>query len=219
LNFEITVGGIVLAGGRSSRMGSAKAELPFGPERMLARVLRLLGEVVRPIVVVAAPSQEVRDLTPDVLVARDEREARGPLEGLRAGMAAVAPYADAVYATSCDVPLLAPAFVRAMIERLGDFDAAVPVEGEFAHPLAAVYRTSVLPEIERLLDADQLRPAYLFERVKTCRVPVAELTAVDPALSTLRNLNRRADYLAALAEAGLEADPAVLAALGMTDNG
>ena len=123
-------------------------------------------------------------------------------------------HADAAYATSCDVPLLVPAFVEQMIERLGENEIAVAVEGEFAHPLAAVYRTSVLPHIRELLAADRLRPAFLFDRVTTCRVPVEELRSVDPQLATLQNLNRPEDYLAALAAAGFQPDPAILAALG-----
>lgn len=207
------VAGIVLAGGKSSRMGLAKATLPFGPELMLQRVVRLLGSVVQPIVVVAAPAQELPPLAAHIVVARDKREARGPLEGLLAGLTAVAPYAGAAYATSCDVPLLSPDFVRAVIDQLDDADIVVPVEGEFAHPLAAVYRTTVLPHVRELLAADQLRPAFLFQRVGTCRIPVETLSAADPMLASLRNLNRPEDYLAALHEAGFEAAPAILAAL------
>lgn len=195
-------------------MGLAKATLPFGPELMLQRVVRLLSGVVRPIAVVAAPEQALPDLPADVLVTRDEREGRGPLQGLLAGLAAIEPHAAAAYATSCDVPLLAPDFVRAMIAELGDDDIAVPVEGDFPHPLAAVYRTTVLPHIRVLLAADQLRPVFLYDRVTTRRVPVEELKAADPELTTLRNLNRPEDYLAALTEAGLPPDPATLAALG-----
>jgi molybdopterin-guanine dinucleotide biosynthesis protein A len=209
----IRVGGIVLAGGRSTRMGLAKATLPFGPELMLPRVVRLLGEVVSPIVVVAAPRQQLPQLPAGTMIARDEREGRGPLEGLLAGLTAIAPHADAAYATSCDVPLLAPAFVRAMIGRLDDCEIAVPVEAHLQHPLAAVYRTTVLPRISELLAADRMRPAYLFDLVRTCRVPALELRAVDPDLSTLQNLNRPEDYLAALAKAGFAPDPATLAAL------
>src|SRR5438132_3807114 len=88
----IGLGGIVLAGGKSSRMGLAKATLPFGPELMLQRVVRLLGSVVQPIVVVAAPGQQLPPLADDVLLARDEHEARGPLEGLFAGLSAIAPH-------------------------------------------------------------------------------------------------------------------------------
>ncbi len=71
-------GGIVLCGGKSTRMGVAKATLPFGPETMLQRVVRLLGTVVSPIVVVAAREQELPALPAEVIVTRDEREAPGP---------------------------------------------------------------------------------------------------------------------------------------------
>ena len=211
---KIACGGIVLAGGRSSRMGLAKATLPFGPELMLQRVVRLLSEIVQPIVVVAAPGQMLPELPADVIVARDEREGRGPLEGLLAGLTAIEPYARAAYATSCDVPLLVTDFVRALLARLDDNEIVVPVEGQFPHPLAAVYRTSVLHHIRELLAADKLRPVFLYERMKTLRVPAEELKSADPELATLRNLNRPEDYLAALAEAGFTPDPAILAAIG-----
>ena len=85
----MTAGGIVLCGGKSTRMGVSKATLPFGPETMLQRVVRLLGTVVSPVVVVAAREQSLPELPDDITVARDEREQRGPLEGLRAGLTAL----------------------------------------------------------------------------------------------------------------------------------
>src|SRR6184192_1290702 len=100
----IRVGGIVLCGGRSSRMGRPKAWLPFGDELMLPRVARLLGEVVSPVVVVAALGQDVPPLPAGVEIVRDEREGRGPLEGLLAGLTALDGRADAAYLSSCDVP-------------------------------------------------------------------------------------------------------------------
>jgi len=199
-------GGVILCGGKSSRMGYPKAMLPFGPELMLQRVVRLLSEVVSPIVVVAAKDQELPDLPADAILARDERPERGPLEGLLAGLTPLVGRVEAAYATSCDVPLLAAAFVRHMIARLGDHDIAVPVEEKFQHPLAAVYRTTVVPHIAELLSHDQLRPVFLFDRVKTARVPVEELRAVDPELRTLANLNRPEEYFAALKTAGFAAE-------------
>ena len=199
----MTLAGIVLCGGKSTRRGVPKATLPFGPETMLQRVVRLLGTVVDPIVVVGARDQELPALPRAVLITRDEREARGPLEGLRAGLQALPADADAAYATSCDVPLLVPAFVPRMIELLGDHDIAVMTIDGFTHPLSAVYRRATLPHIDALLAQDRLRPAYLFEAVRTRRVTPEEMRDVDPELRTLRNLNTREDYLAALAEAGL----------------
>jgi molybdenum cofactor guanylyltransferase len=197
----VTAGGIVLCGGKSSRMGTSKALLPFGAETMLQRVVRLLGGVVAPIVVVAAVDQELPPLPPGVLMARDEREGRGPLQGLSAGLKALPPQVEAAYVTSCDVPLLVPAFVTEMLGFARDHDIALMEIDGFAHPLSAVYRRDVLPRVEELLAQDRLRPVFLFDMVRTRRVTPPEITA-DPDLLTLKNLNTPEDYKAALALAG-----------------
>lgn len=199
----MNVAGIVLCGGKSTRMGTSKADLPFGAETMLQRVVRLLGTVVRPIVVVAAREQALPELPEDVIVTRDEREARGPLEGLRAGLKALPDSVEAAYITSCDVPLLVPDFVTRMIDLLSENDIAVMEIDGFPHPLSAVYRRDTLPHVESLLAQDKLRPVFLFEAVRTRRVKPEEMLSADPQLRTLRNLNTREDYQAALAEAGL----------------
>ena len=194
--------GIVLCGGKSTRMGSSKALLPFGPETMLQRVVRLVREVAEPIVVVAALDQELPELPRSVIVTRDERQARGPLEGLRAGLKALPSDVDATYVTSCDVPLLVPDFAREMLDLARGYDVAVMEIDGFTHPLSAVYRRSTLPFVEDLLAKDRLRPVFLFEAVKTRRVRPEEITS-DPDLRTLRNLNTPEDYERALVEAGL----------------
>ena len=197
---QMTCGGIVLCGGKSTRMGVPKATLPFGPEAMLQRVVRLLGTVVHPVVVVAAREQVLPELPVDVIVTRDERGERGPLEGLRAGLKALPDSVEIAYVTSCDVPLLAPGFAARMIELLGDHDIAVMEIDGFPHPLSAVYRRNTLPHVESLLAEDKLRPVFLFDKVRTRRVQPAEMISVDPELRTLRNLNTREDYQVALAE-------------------
>jgi molybdopterin-guanine dinucleotide biosynthesis protein A len=182
-------------------MGTPKALLPFGPETMLQRVVRLLADVVSPIVVVAAVDQPLPELPQSVIVTRDEQQGRGPLEGLRAGLKALPAYVDAAYVTSCDVPLLEPGFVREMLDFANGFDIAVMEIDGFPHPLSAVYRRAVLSPVEDLLAAGRLRPVFLFDSVKTRRVRPDEITA-DPELRTLRNLNTPEDYQQALADAG-----------------
>ena len=199
----MTIGGVVLCGGKSTRMGVPKATLPFGGETMLQRVVRILGNAVSPIVVVAARDQPLPPLPETVIVTRDEREAKGPLEGIRAGLSALPQSVDAAYITSCDVPLLVPAFVSRMIELMGDRDIAVMEVDGFPHPLSAIYRRAVLPEVESLLAQNRLRPVFLFDAVRTRRVTPDEMVSVDPELRTLRNLNTPEDYRTALADAGL----------------
>ena len=202
----MNAGGVVLCGGKSTRMGVPKATLPFGPESMLQRVVRLLGTIVSPMVVVAAREQSLPALPGDVIVTRDEREAKGPLEGIRAGLQALPDSVDMAYVTSCDVPLLVPGFVERMIELIGDHDIAVMEIDGFPHPLSAVYRRTTLPHVEDLLAHDRLRPVFLFDALPTRRVQPAEMAAVDPQLRTLRNLNTPQDYSDALAEAGFAGD-------------
>lgn len=198
-------GAIILCGGKSTRMGRDKATLPFGPEQMLQRVIRLMGEVIeyKNIVVVASSEQVLPELPRQVIVERDQHKDRGPLEGLAAGLRGLSDRADAAYVTACDVPLLVPEFVTRMFALLGDHDVAVPRDGEFFHPLAAVYRVAVLPHVQALLAADRLGPRYLFEEVNARRVELDEMRSVDPQLLTLVNVNDPHDYQTALAAAGL----------------
>jgi molybdopterin-guanine dinucleotide biosynthesis protein A len=197
-------GAIILCGGKSSRMGRDKATLSFGPELMLERVVRLLSEVIelKAMTVVAAQSQVLPNLPTAVVVARDDHEYRGPLQGLATGLTGIGDRCDAFYATACDVPLLAPAFVDRMFQLLDGYDVAVPFDGEHHHSLAAVYRPHVLPQILKLLESGRMRPRFLFDEVRTREVPVDDLRVVDPQLATLENLNYHEDYLAALKAAG-----------------
>ena len=201
-------------------MGRPKAWLPFAGEVMLQRVVRVLREVVDPVVVVAAPGQDVPPLPPEVQIVRDEVEGRGPLAGLAAGLAALDGRADAAYLSSCDVPFLTAAFVERVFSYLSggcqppessrtrgadtprseDFAVAVPHVGGFFHPLAATYRTTVLPHVRELLAADRLRPVFLFDAVPTRIIEPHELVGIDPEFRSLRNLNTPEEYEVALRE-------------------
>ena len=196
------IGGIVLCGGASRRMGRPKASLAFGSETMLQRVVGVLREVVDPVVVVAAPGQEVPSLPTGVRLARDDRPGRGPLEGIAAGLAALEGQAEAAYVSSCDVPLLQAAFVRRLAGLLGDRWIAVPEVDGYRQPLAAVYRLDVLPTVRRLLAEDRLRPLDLFDEAPTRIVTADELRGADPELVSLRNVNTPEDYAAALRHLG-----------------
>jgi molybdopterin-guanine dinucleotide biosynthesis protein A len=200
------VAGIVLCGGQSKRMRRPKAWLPFAGELMLPRVVRLLSEVVQPIVVVAAPDQDVPPLPAEVEIVRDEEKGRGPLQGLLAGLTALRGKADAAYLSSCDVPFLQPPFVRRLIDLLGDHAICVARVGDYHHSLAAVYRLDVADVVTRLLLENRLRPFFLFEVMPTRVVEASELADVDPTFQTLRNLNTPQEYEAALREAEEDRD-------------
>jgi molybdenum cofactor guanylyltransferase len=195
--------GIVLAGGRSTRMGRPKAWLEWHGSTLLHRVAGIVARAVDgPVVVVRAPEQELPALPPAVRVVEDAREGRGPLQGLAAGLAAVADDAELAYVSSTDVPFLHPAFVARVLAAAAreDADVALPVAHGFRHPLAAAYRTSLLADVEELIALDRMRPAFLFERCRTLELDDhallrdAALARSDPDLLSLMNVNDPGEY-------------------------
>ena len=207
-------GAIILAGGKSSRMGSPKAALEWHGSTLLRRVTGLAQRSVDgPVVVVRAPGQELPELHPSIEVVSDAREGRGPLQGLAAGLEAIGDRAEVAYASSTDVPLLHPAFIRRVIEAfIADVDVVLPEVHGFRQPLAAAYRTRLLGEVEGLIAADKLKPAFLFERCRVLRLDDAAmlrdaaLAAADPGLASVRNLNEPGDYAQAEALPAPEID-------------
>jgi molybdopterin-guanine dinucleotide biosynthesis protein A len=181
-------------------MGRPKASLPWAKTTLVAHVAGVLaGSLDGPVVVVRAPGQALPELAPAIELAEDAHPGRGPLEGLAAGLRAVGDRADAVYLSATDVPLLRPAFVRAVVGSLADGDAAVPVVGERIHPLAAAYRVTILPVVERLLADGTLRALDLLEELCVTWLAEDDLRPADPELASLRNLNTPEEYAAALA--------------------
>ncbi len=180
---------LVLCGGESRRMGRPKAWLRFGPELLLQRVVRLVATVADPIVVVAAPGQDLPEVPQEITILRNAVAGRGPLQGLATGLASLTDASTLVYATATDVPFLEPRWITRLLELSEDHDLVIPFVGGYYHPLAALYRKSaVLPAIEALLRENRLRPVFLAEAVKTRVVDEAELRVVDPELGTLREL-------------------------------
>jgi molybdenum cofactor guanylyltransferase len=213
--------GIVLAGGRSSRMGTPKAALEWHGSTLLRRVVGVIGRVVDgPVIVVRAPGQELPSLPADVEIVDDAREGRGPLQGLEAGLAAARPHAPVAYASSTDVPLLHPRFVRRVLAAVDDAtDVALPHIHGFPQPLAAAYRTELAEVVARLIAEDRMRPAFLFEACRTTRLDAdalladPALAALDPDLDSVLNLNEPADYEAARARPAPEVTVRVFGAL------
>ncbi len=193
---------IVLAGGRSSRMGSPKASLDWHGSTLLRRVTGIVARsVAGPVVVVSAPGQELPALDRAVEIVADGREGRGPVRGLAAGLAAIGDRASVAYVSSTDVPLLHPAFVLRVLGALADWnDIVLPEVHGYRQPLAAAYRVALLTVVQELIAADRMRPAFLFERSRVLRLTEADLLAdgtlarLDPTLQSVSNLNDPVEY-------------------------
>lgn len=196
---------IILAGGKSSRMGQPKAMLPFGGEPLIVQVVRRLGLLFPDMVVVVAPGQELPELP--VTLVRDEVAYQGPVGGIVYGLRACG--GAAAFVTSCDVPFLSLPLVSHLTSRLPGHDVVVPNWEGRPQPLHAVYRRSVLPLLEGQLERGELRPVFLYDKVRTLRVEEEEIRTVDPDGSSFFNMNAPEDYAAALArwERAMDAPP------------
>ncbi len=179
--------GIVLCGGRSSRMGRAKAWLPWRGRPMLVHVVEVLRQVVDEVVVVSSGRLELPPL--DVPVVCDREPHRGPLAGIREGLARVR--AELAYVTATDAPYLEPGFVKAL---LAHGRAAAPEVDGYVQTLAAVYPRAALPCAEALLSAGRGRPLHLLEAVDYRVVKEDEL----PGTRSVRGFNTPEAYLDAV---------------------
>jgi molybdopterin-guanine dinucleotide biosynthesis protein A len=185
---------VVLAGGKSSRMGRPKSLLPFDGEPLIVHIVRALKCMFAETVIVAAPDQELPDL-PATLV-RDEVAYQGPVGGIYYGLKAAT--GKFCFVTSCDVPFLNPALISYLTSRISHYDVVVPFWEDRFQPLHAVYRTSVRGLLEEQLNRGELRPVYLFDKVQTCKIEEDAIRRFDPEGLSFLNMNTPNDYERAL---------------------
>jgi molybdopterin-guanine dinucleotide biosynthesis protein A len=202
-------------------MGTPKASLEWHGSTLLRHAVGLVGRAVDgPVVVVRARGQDLPALPADVEVAEDERDDRGPLQGIAAGLEAVGDRAAVVFVTGVDLPLLHPVLVRHVLRSLRpEDDVALPRAHGFAQPLAAAYRTSIAARLRELIAHDRLGTRTLLHAVRVRELDEralladAALAAVDPALDSLLNLNEPGEYESARAR------PAPLVTVSTSDAG
>lgn len=185
------VTGLVLAGGRSSRMGRNKARLELGGETLIQRAVRRLAEGFPEVMIVGGNPGEYSDL--GVPVIPDQVPDCGPLGGLHAGLkAARNPYC---FLVACDMPFAQPAMAGFFLERGGGADVVVGRVGQHLEPMHALYHRNCLGEIEIQLGREDLKIIAFYPRVNTVEIPEVELRArfgeLEPIFS---NINTPADY-------------------------
>jgi molybdopterin-guanine dinucleotide biosynthesis protein A len=188
-------------------MGTPKAALEWYGSTLLWRTAGILGRVTGgPVVVVRAPGQDLPPLPAGTEVVEDPREGMGPVQGIAAGLAAVAGRAEVAFVSSTDMPFLHPAFVRRVVRAVEEgADVGLPLARGYPQPLAAAYRTTLAEAAQRLVREQRLRPAFLFDGCTVTRLDEAALradpvlAALDPGLDSVVNINEPADYQAAVA--------------------
>ena len=186
-------------------MGQDKCWLPVRDRTMLQLVCERVAQVVdaNKIIVVAAVGQQIPSLSEAVTIIRDTQFDQGPLAGIAQGLALLHDQfgSEAVtFVTACDAAMLQPDVIRFLFHHLGLHDAAVPVavDGQGIqqqYPLCAVYRTRMYRVAMDLLNSGERRARCLANNSSsTIFISTRDLSAVDPGLLSLCNLNSMEDY-------------------------
>ena len=192
---ETEVTGILLAGGKSLRMGEDKRHLVVGEQTLLERGLAVLHSIFQEVLVVIAQdspplgvnARVVRDLVPDC----------GSLGGLYSGlMQATTPW---VFVVACDMPFLNQAAIAQFTSRRTTADIVMAKLDARLQPMHAIYSKQCLPVLEQMIRARQLKIQEMVSQssLRIRYVTEADLLTIDPSGRSFYNVNTLADLEAA----------------------
>jgi molybdopterin-guanine dinucleotide biosynthesis protein A len=172
--------GVVLAGGRSTRLGQDKALLRLaGGQTLVGTAVATLHPLVAEVVVVASDGQRLGDLPARIVP--DVYPDGGALGGIYSGL--LAAQHDHALVVACDMPFLSPALLRHLLALPRDYDVLLPrLAGGLLEPLHAIYSRACLDTIERQLAAKRYRVVGFLDRVRVRYVDEPELRRFDPEL-------------------------------------
>jgi molybdopterin-guanine dinucleotide biosynthesis protein A len=183
---------IVLAGGKSLRLGRSKLLETIGGKSLIQRVVDRLAILSTEIIIATAHGEAVPCSSPvRIKVVADIYPGKGPLTGIYSGL--MASSSSEAIVVGCDMPFLNVSLLQYMIQVMADSAIALPRIGEMLEPLCAVYSRSCLVPIQGLLEQRELRISRLFSMVKVRYVDEDEIDRLDPEHLSFFNINRQAD--------------------------
>jgi molybdopterin-guanine dinucleotide biosynthesis protein A len=168
-----TIAGLILAGGRNTRMGGVdKSRIPVGGAPLIHGISELLRDLFSQVILVTNRPDLHRDLPEGVEIASDRYRGRGPLGGLHAGL--VSAKADAVFCVACDMPSLSRDLIRAQVERFRSSfprgcQILIPRIGELIEPLHGIYLKELEPLVREICSgAGGYSIRVLLARARSC---------------------------------------------------
>jgi len=167
----LEIGLIILAGGKSSRMGEDKAFLTLGELSLIERIIKKGQEAgIKEIIVVANTMEKYGSL--DVKVVKDFYPGQGPLAGIHSGLIHSQCFTN--FVVPCDMPFVTIELINKLLVKQEDCQVVVPMmEGKY-QPLTAIYTKNCIHHIEYLLKNDITKVIRLYDLVKTCYVELIE---------------------------------------------
>ena len=177
--------GIILSGGRNTRMGENKAFIRVGGERIIDRTIRIFRELFEEIVLVT--NDPLAYLEFDLTIVTDIVKGKGALGGIYTGL--FHSPCEYAFVCPCDMPFLNADFIRHMQERAKGYDVVVPVQPEGFQPLHAIYLRRCMPAIKKCIDEDRLKITGFYKNARVLDIPPEVTASFDPAGKMFFNVN------------------------------
>lgn len=183
---------IILAGGKSSRMGTNKALLTIDGKTVIERIVEDLKPIVNNMIIVTNSFEEYEFL--NIPMVEDEWKGIGPLAGIHAGLTASKTEKNILVA--CDMPFISPRLASILLDQLSDYEAVVPEISGQLHPLFAVYHRDIRGKIKNAIERGQLRIRSIFNAIHVKIIKEADLMNLGFQIeeSALFNMNHPEEY-------------------------
>jgi len=179
------ISGIILSGGKSSRMGKNKAFIEIDGIPIIQRILTLFKTLFSEIIIVTNEVELFQNF--EAKVHRDLIPGQGALGGLYTGIYYSSfPHA---FCVACDMPFLKGSVIRYLIHKVEDHDVVVPRTGDGLEPLHAIYSKNCLDPIRKIMEHKQFKVLDFYPMVKVNIVEESEFRSLDPARESFLNVN------------------------------
>ncbi len=186
------VTGVILAGGKSIRMGQDKALITVGGIRLFDYVYNTCRRIFSNLIIVTNRPENFSSY--NAIITQDLFPNTGSLGGLYTGLVrSSTPY---VFCTACDMPFLNPAVITLLLENIGTYDVIIPITKNGLEPLHAIYGKNCIKTIKRKIDLGKYKITDMLSELKVCYIHEEEILKLDPTLSSFFNVNTSADLMA-----------------------
>jgi len=182
--------GIILAGGKNSRMGTNKAFLEIDGSRLIDKTINIYREIFSEIIIVTNDPLSYTEF-PETLIITDIYKEKGALGGIYTGLF-YATY-DYSFVAACDMPFLNEDFIIYLTEQIDKFDIVVPELPEGFQPLHAIYSRNCLSHIKKLLIADKLKITSFYKEVRMLSIPEEKIKPFNQDGRLFLNVNTLED--------------------------
>jgi len=183
---------IILAGGKSLRLGQSKALQVIGGKSLIQWVVDRLAILSTEIIIATAHGEAIPcSSAVRIRTVADIYPGKGPLAGIYSGL--IASSSSRAIVVGCDTPFLSVGLLEYMTQICSTFDVVVPRIKDKVEPLCAVYSKNCLAPIQELLEQDERQIIKLFSMVKVRYIEEDEINSFDLERLSFFNINSQAD--------------------------